>query len=136
MGTGLVTRPPTDLVAAFAGAWVLFFGLWATSRRAAGTPRGVRAGLAAVGAGLVALVFGGLLVGRAVVLRAATYGIVVERFVDAREGPGPQYPTTARLLSGVKVRVRGADAAYTHVTLPDGSTGWVETRAVEALTDR
>jgi hypothetical protein len=137
MGTGLVTALPPNLVAsAFAAAWVAAFGLWAVSRRATGTPRGARAGLSAVGAGLVALVFGGLLVGRAVVLRAATYGVVVERYADAREGPGAHYPTTARLLSGVKVRVRGVDDGFSHVTLPDGSTGWVERRSVEALTDR
>jgi len=137
MGTGLVTVLPPDVVArVFGAAWVAAFGLWAVSRRAAGTPRGARAGLGAVGAGLLALVFGGLLVGRAVVLRAATYGVVVERFVDAREGPGTQYPATARLLSGVKIRLRGADDGYAHATLPDGSTGWVERRAVEALTDR
>jgi len=137
MGTGLVTALPPDLVASVFGVtWVAAFGLWALSRRTPGTPRSARAALGAVGAGLVALVFGGLLVGRAVVLRAATYGVVVERYADAREGPGTQYPATARLLSGVKVRVRGVDDGFSHVTLPDGSTGWVERRAVEALTDR
>jgi len=137
MGTGLVTALPPDLVASVFGVtWVAAFGLWALSRRTPGTPRSARAALGAVSAGLVALVFGGLLVGRAVVLRAATYGVVVERYADAREGPGTQYPATARLLSGVKVRVRGVDDGFSHVTLPDGSTGWVERRAVEALTDR
>jgi hypothetical protein len=134
MGTGLVTALPPDQVAGtFLIGWSgLFLLLWRLERRA-DEARSTRMSLAVIGAGLVALVFGGLLLGRILVLRAASYGVVVTSYADARDGPGAQYPTVARLLGGVKLRVRGEDGDHTHVTLPDGNTGWLETRALARL---
>jgi hypothetical protein len=139
VGTGLLTAlSPTTVTLGFGLTWVGLFGLLAALRRGRRRSADEDTGrtvltLAAVTAGLGALAFGGLLAGRALVLREAAYAIVVEKSCPVQEGPGDQSRPVARIVAGVKLRVRGEDAGWQNVVLPDGGSGWVESKHLAAL---
>lgn len=138
VGTGLLTAlSPRTITLGFGLTWVALFGLLAALRRGradtADDTRRTVLTLAAVTAGLGALAFGGLLAGRALVLREATYAVVVAKSCPVQQGPGPQYVTEARIVAGVKLRTRGEEAGWQNVVLPDGGSGWVEAKHLAAL---
>lgn len=141
VGTGLLTAlTPNTVTIGFAGFWIGMFGLLTAGRL--GRRRGMADGgetrqtvltLGAVTAALGALAFGGLLAGRVLVLREASYGVVVAEKGVVQAGPGAQYRPVARVLGGVKLRLRGADGEWMNVVLPDGATGWVRADEIAPL---
>lgn len=133
-GTGLLTALTPGTVAwTFAGAWLVLFALLAAWRRAGGAGARTAAGFGAVLAALVAAAAGALLLGRLHVTRDLRQAVVVADQAPVHAGPGAQYNPSATVLSGVKVRVRGEDQAWRHVTLPDGSEGWLPATALAEL---
>lgn len=134
LGTGLLTAVlPRTLSIVFTISWVLLFiCLWWARRTGAS---GQRTGLvfAAVIMSLVSVGAGGLLWGRMNVVDENTYGVVVADKVEAHQGPGDQYPAVVKVLSGVKVRISGADREWAQVVLPDGSGAWLPGGAVRKL---
>jgi tetratricopeptide (TPR) repeat protein len=138
VGTGLLTAlSPRALTLGFGLTWVSLFGLLIALRRGrretADDTRRTVLTLAAVTAGLGALAFGGLLAGRALVLREAEYAVVVAKSCAVQHGPGDQYRPVARIVAGVKLRTRGEEAGWQNVVLPDGGSGWVEAKHLAAL---
>jgi hypothetical protein len=134
LGTGLLTAvAPTTLGVAFAVAWALLFVLVALWRRVERSGLRTALSFAAVLTSLVALGSGGLLAGRVLVVDATDYGVVIAQQAAVRAGPGDQYRTSARLLGGVKVQLRNTDQGWRQVTLPDGSEGWLRTKALAPL---
>lgn len=134
LGTGLFTAiAPIWLTLGFGLTWVALFGLLIALRRMG--PGGSRTAVTftAVITGLTAFGFGGLIAGRELVVREARYGVVVADPGRVVSGPGPQYKTQSRVLPGVKVRVRGSDGDWVHVTLPDDSSGWLHQQDVRGL---
>jgi hypothetical protein len=138
VGTGLLTAlTPTTATYGFVGFWGAMFGLMIAVRQ--GRRRGVEdtrqtvLTLGAVTAALGALAFGALLAGRILIVREATYGIVVAEKGQVQAGPGEQYRTVARVMAGVKLRLRGEDTDWFHVVLPDGATGWVKRTEIARL---
>lgn len=134
VGTGLFTAlSPSTLTALFVAVWALLFACLVAVRRA--PPGGWRTafGFAAVLAGLGSMAAGGLLAGRVLIVNRAQYGVVVTDRVSVVAGPGEKYRSVANVLAGVKVRVRGQDADWVHVTLADGADGWLKTGQIERL---
>ena len=85
-------------------------------------------------AGLGALGFGGLILGRELVVNQSAYAVVIAPKARAMVGPGAHYKVSAELLPGVKVQVRGADDGWVHITLPNGAGAWLRERALASLT--
>ncbi len=134
LGTGLLTAAaPGTLAAIFLATWALCFGMVAFWRKSGSSGRRTALSFAALLFGLGALASGGLLAGRVFVVDATDYGVVVANEAPVRTGPGDQYKASARLLGGVKVRLRGADRGWRQVTLPDGSEGWLQGEQLAAL---
>ena len=134
LGTGLLTAAaPGALATVFLVTWALFFGMLATWRKSNSSGRRTASSFAALLLGLGALASGGLLAGRVLVVDATDYGVVVASEAPVRSGPGDQYKAAARLLGGVKVRLRGEDRGWRQVTLPDGSEGWLPVEQIAAL---
>ncbi len=134
LGTGLLTAVlPRTLVFVFTGSWVLLFGCLYLARRTAASGRRTALVFGAVLMGLVAVGAGGLFMGRMNIVDETTYGVVVADKVDAHQGPGAQYPTVVKILSGVKVRISGVDRDWEQVVLPDGSGVWLPRAAVRHL---
>ncbi len=134
LGTGLLTAAaPSTLGVAFAATWFLFFGALAFWRRATTSGRRTVFSFAALLFGLFALAAGGLLAGRVLVVDATPYGVLIAEQADVRAGPGDQYKPSARLVGGVKVRLRGEDRGWRQVTLPDGAEGWLRAEQIATL---
>lgn len=134
LGTGLLTAvAPNTLSIAFAVTWALLFALLALWRRADRSGMRTALSFAAVVVGLGVLASGGLLSGRVLVVDRTDFGVVVARKAQVHAGPGAQYATSARLVGGVKVRLRSTDAGWLQVTLPDGSEGWLEAKSLAEL---
>ncbi|MSP72591.1 MAG: hypothetical protein EXR76_10505 [Myxococcales bacterium] len=134
-GTGLLTAlTPTTTDVAFAVSWVGLFVLLALQRTTKEATRSTAFGLLAVLAALSSFGFGGLSVGRTFVVDRTDYALVIADRSRALLGPGEQYQATAQLTAGVKVRVRGRDGGFLHVTLPDGGTAWAASSDLAMLT--
>lgn len=132
-GTGLMTAlPPRVLGIAFAISWALLFLTLHLARRVTRAGRRTAATFAGVLFGLFALGSGGLLWGRSTLVDSRIYG-VVERPVKSHQGPGAQYPSVAKVLEGVKVRLSGAEGQWRQVVMPDGSGAWLPDDAVRPL---
>lgn len=123
---------PRTAAIGFALTWIGFFLALAVWRRAHHPARRTAAGFAGLVLGLLALGCGSLVGAQAWFERTANEGVVLQT-VRVREGPGPQYPQTARISAGVKVTLRGTDRDWQRVQLPDGSEGWLAQREVAAL---
>ncbi len=126
LGTGLLTAlPPDTLAGAFAVAWALFFlllGLW---WRAPTSGRRTALSFGALLVGLFAFAGAALLGGRMHLVESVEQGVVLTDRATVHAGPGERSGAVAAAVGGVKVRLRGADGAWVHVTLPDGSEGWL-----------
>ena len=138
VGTGLLTALTPDTTAlGFIGFWGLTFGLMIAlrlrRRRGLEDTRQTILILGAVTAALGALAFGSMLAGRVLIVREASYGIVVSEKGVVQAGPGEQYRPVARVMAGVKLRLRGEDSAWYNVVLPDGGSGWVKTTDIAPL---
>ncbi len=138
VGTGLLTAlTPATATFGFVGFWGAMFGLMISVR--SGRRRGLEdtrqtvLTLGAVTAALGALAFGALLAGRILIVREASYGIVVADKGQVQAGPGEQYRPVARVMAGVKLRLRGEDTDWYQVVLPDGGTGWVKRDEIARL---
>jgi hypothetical protein len=81
---------------------------------------------------LVALT-GGMLAWRIYENHFRQTGIIVEQKVDVRSGPGADNVTVFTVHEGIPIRVRGSANGWYQVTLPNGWSGWLETRSVRIL---
>ena len=129
---------PNAVTAGFSLSWTLLFGLLIGLRvnrgRAGRETRQTVLTLGAVVVGLTALAFGALLGGRVLIVREANYGVVIADRGTVQAGPGDQYRPVARVMAGVKLRLRGDDGDWANVILPDGGSGWVRRTEIAALT--
>jgi len=123
----------TTLNVAFGLCWLLFFGALIIAR-ASGRARHRTVGF------FFSLVFFLLSLGVATLRLGRTYwvddsvkAIVVVSDVMARQGPGGQYRSVARVLDGVKVTVLGTENDWTLIELSAGRTAWIETRNITHL---
>jgi len=134
LGTGLLTAVlPRTLTLVFSISWVLLFACLWGARHTQTSGRRTALVFGAVLMSLVAIGAGGLLMGRMNVVDETTYGVVIAEKIDARQGPGTQYPAVVKILSGVKVRISGADREWEQVVLPDGSGVWLPRTSVAHL---
>lgn len=60
-------------------------------------------------------------------------GVVVTPLAEARQGPGDQYRSVAKVMDGVKVSVLGVDGGWTLIELNAGRTAWLQTTALVTL---
>ena len=60
-------------------------------------------------------------------------GVVVTPLAQARQGPGKQYRSVAKVMDGVKVSVLGVDGGWTLIELNAGRTAWLKTAALATL---
>jgi len=91
---------------------------------------GLAASLTAV---LLALVFAGSLGWKLFEQTHRRQGVIVEQKVDVRSGPGGENVAVVAIHEGVVVRVRGETADWLQISLPNGWTGWIPSRAARIL---
>ncbi len=133
-GTGLLTAVPQErLLWTFGTAWILLFALLIILRRL-NRPE-LRAGVAfaSVLSALLALGSGGLFLGRHLILSNMQHGVVLSETARLRSGPGPQYPSSHKILGGVRLQIRGEHEDWLRVTLPDGGESWLPKREIGVL---
>jgi uncharacterized protein YraI len=61
-------------------------------------------------------------------------GVVVEPKVEVRSGPGPENVAVFTIHEGTRLQVRGRNADWLQVSLPNGWSGWVPSGSAWLLT--
>ena len=59
--------------------------------------------------------------------------VVVSPLTTARQGPGTQYRSVARVLDGVKVSVLGSEGEWSLIELSAGRTAWMNAKSLRSL---
>jgi tetratricopeptide (TPR) repeat protein len=129
--TGLGPSTETWL---FVAIYLAFFGALASRllRRRAGEHTRALLGAAAAILGVVALLSGALLAGRALLDRVP-FGVVLPDVVAVKEGADTNYRTSFELHAGLRVRLLEHDQEWLRIRLPNGLEGWVREQEIGAL---
>ncbi|MGM0596398.1 MAG: tetratricopeptide repeat protein [Myxococcota bacterium] len=83
--------------------------------------------------GLVAIVFGVLLLGRQNYESSNEFGIILPDEVSVKEAPQKASNEFFKVHAGLKVEVETSDKSWIKIKLPNGMEGWVETSKVGRL---
>ena len=123
----------TTLNVVFGLCWLLFFGALVIAR-ASGRARYRTVGFFfSLVFFLLSLGVASLRLGRNYWVDDTVKAIVVSPSVTARQGPGGQYRSVARVLDGVKVSVLGTENDWTLIELSAGRTAWIESKTIARL---
>jgi hypothetical protein len=113
--------------------WVVALGGWGL------VAAGLGAGLAGwrgrawiVGAASVGVIAAGLFFAKASAW-ALEEAVIRERVISARKAPADPAPSLGEFPAGTVVRILGSSAGWSRCRLPDGSVGWLPSRAVERI---
>lgn len=123
----------TGWAALFLPAWWLAFGLLVLLRYVRSGP--ARSGIVAGScfAGLLAVVFGLLLLGRIYLDDRVSLGIVLPDSMAVREGPDAGTKASFRVHAGLRVRVQARSGAWVRIRLSNGLEGWAQQREIGML---
>jgi tetratricopeptide (TPR) repeat protein len=116
------------------GFLALYLGLFALlfARRRAGEDTRPALGAGAAIVGLLALVAGSLLAGRAV-LERVPFGVVLPDALAVKEGADVNYKTGFQVHAGLRVRLLERDQDWLRIRLANGLDGWVRSKDVGRL---
>jgi hypothetical protein len=108
----------------------VLFGIYILARTPGAAARGLVGSMISL---LLVALAGGMLAWRIHDSHFSQTGIIVEQKVDVRSGPGTDNVTVFTVHEGIPIRVRGSANGWYQVTLPNGWSGWLESRSVRIL---